>query len=120
MTITFHSYAPLVKSYGVIYGVMYCIHALLPFLRFLRIPRNVIVTTFEILGIGQLKLSDNVAGVTLVAIGNGAPDIFSALSSFTATDPKVARLAIGSLLGAGMFVIMVVAGKKMLHTIAIL
>ena len=91
---------------------MYCIHALLPFLRFLRIPRNVIVTTFEILGIGQLKLSDNVAGVTLVAIGNGAPDIFSALSSFTATDPKVARLAIGSLLGAGMFVIMVVAGKK--------
>ena len=51
------------------------------------------------------------AGVTLVAVGNGAPDIFSALASFTASDPKVARLAVGSLLGAGMFVTMTVAGN---------
>lgn len=62
----------------------------------------------------QLKLSDNVAGVTLVAFGNGAADIFAALTAFTAEDPRVARLAIGSLFGAAMFVVMVVAGTCML------
>ena len=64
----------------------------------------------------QLGLNDNVAGVTLVAIGNGAPDIFSAVASFTNSDPAVAQLAIGSLLGAGMFVIMVVSGACMIIT----
>ena len=62
----------------------------------------------------QLGLNDNVAGVTLVAVGNGAPDIFSAVASFTNADPSVAKLAIGSLLGAGMFVIMVVSGTCMI------
>jgi sodium/potassium/calcium exchanger 6 len=46
----------------------------------------------------QLKLSENVAGVTLVAFGNGAPDIFSAIASFGAGG-EVAKLAIGSLIG---------------------
>jgi len=62
----------------------------------------------------QLKLSDNVAGVTLVAFGNGSPDIFSAIAAFTADDPKVARLAIGSIFGAAMFVQLFVAGSCML------
>ena len=60
------------------------------------------------------SLSDNVAGVTLVALGNGAPDIFSAVAAFTAADPSVATMAIGSLLGAGMFVVMVVGGACMI------
>lgn len=34
------------------------------------------------------------AGVTLVAFGGGAPDIFAAVSAFTAPDPNVARLAV--------------------------
>ena len=62
----------------------------------------------------QLRLNDNVAGVTLVAIGTGAADIFSAIASFTNPDPKVAKLAIGSLLGAGMLVTMVVSGICMI------
>ena len=37
-----------------------------------------------------------------------------AIASYTATDPKVATLAIGSLLGAGMFVIMLVSGICMI------
>ena len=59
----------------------------------------------------QLQLNDNVAGVTLVAFGGAAPDIFSAVASFTNSDPSVAKVAIGSILGAGMFVIMVVSGQ---------
>ena len=62
----------------------------------------------------QLQLSDSVAGVTLVAFGGGAADIFASIVAFTNPDPEVAKLAIGSLLGAGMFVIMIVAGACMI------
>ncbi|XP_067911219.1 mitochondrial sodium/calcium exchanger protein [Heterodontus francisci] len=56
----------------------------------------------------SLKLSHNVAGVTFLALGNGAPDIFSAIVAFS--DPRTANLAIGALFGAGIFVTTVVAG----------
>ena len=46
-----------------------------------------------------MGLDESVAGITLVALGNGAPDIFSAIASFTNSDPRVAKLAIGALLG---------------------
>ncbi|XP_077016032.1 mitochondrial sodium/calcium exchanger protein isoform X2 [Tamandua tetradactyla] len=56
----------------------------------------------------SLRLSHNVAGVTLLAFGNGAPDIFSALVAFS--DPRTAGLALGALFGAGVLVTTVVAG----------
>lgn len=56
----------------------------------------------------MLKLSHNVAGVTFLAFGNGAPDIFSALVAFS--DPHTASLAFGALFGAGVLVTTVVAG----------
>ncbi|XP_072352381.1 mitochondrial sodium/calcium exchanger protein isoform X2 [Scyliorhinus torazame] len=56
----------------------------------------------------SLKLSQNVAGVTFLALGNGAPDVFSAMVAFS--DPRTANLAIGALFGAGIFVTTVVAG----------
>ncbi|XP_055963221.1 mitochondrial sodium/calcium exchanger protein isoform X2 [Sorex fumeus] len=56
----------------------------------------------------SLKLSHNVAGVTFLAFGNGAPDIFSALVAFS--DPRTAGLAVGALFGAGVLVTTVVAG----------
>ncbi|XP_075070037.1 mitochondrial sodium/calcium exchanger protein [Mixophyes fleayi] len=55
-----------------------------------------------------LRLSHNVAGVTFLAFGNGAPDVFSAVAAFS--DSRTAGLAIGALFGAGMFVTTVVAG----------
>ncbi|XP_059975641.1 mitochondrial sodium/calcium exchanger protein isoform X1 [Mesoplodon densirostris] len=55
-----------------------------------------------------LKLSHNVAGVTFLAFGNGAPDIFSALVAFSG--PRTAGLAFGALFGAGLLVTTVVAG----------
>ncbi|KAM6166897.1 mitochondrial sodium/calcium exchanger protein [Erethizon dorsatum] len=54
-----------------------------------------------------LKLSHNVAGVTFLAFGNGAPDIFSALVAFS--DPRTASLAIGALFAClGLYVFYVV------------
>uniref|UniRef100_A0A8C5RKY4 Solute carrier family 8 member B1 n=1 Tax=Laticauda laticaudata TaxID=8630 RepID=A0A8C5RKY4_LATLA len=56
----------------------------------------------------KLRLAHNVAGVTFLAFGNGAPDIFSAVVAFS--DPRTAGLAIGALFGAGIFVTTIVAG----------
>ncbi|XP_038869528.1 mitochondrial sodium/calcium exchanger protein-like isoform X3 [Salvelinus namaycush] len=47
-------------------------------------------------------------GVTFLALGNGAPDVFSATVAFSR--PHTAGLAIGALFGAGIFVTTVVAG----------
>ncbi|XP_068166798.1 mitochondrial sodium/calcium exchanger protein isoform X2 [Antennarius striatus] len=57
----------------------------------------------------SLHLTHNVAGVTLLALGNGAPDIFSAVAAFS--HPHTAGLAVGALFGAGIFVTTVVAGS---------
>lgn len=60
---------------------------------------------------GTLGLSDNTAGVTLLAFGNGSPDVFSTYASFT-TDSG--SLAVGELLGAAMFIVTVVVGSMAL------
>lgn len=58
-----------------------------------------------------LRLSESVAGVTLLAFGNGAPDIISSLAGIEQSRPE---LVIGELLGAGTFVTSVVAGSVFL------
>ena len=55
----------------------------------------------------QLRLSPNVAGVTLLALGNGAPEFFTMFSAFKEGHGGV---AVGSLLGGGMFITSVVLG----------
>ncbi|XP_067932432.1 mitochondrial sodium/calcium exchanger protein-like [Watersipora subatra] len=58
-----------------------------------------------------LRMSDNIAGVTLLAFGNGAPDIFSAIAAIgNMKNGSDAGLAFGALLGAGVFVTAVVSG----------
>ena len=54
-----------------------------------------------------LRLPQNIAGVTILAFGNGAPDIFSALASVQQQRPE---LLIGALFGAGVFVTTAVTG----------
>ncbi|XP_077998095.1 mitochondrial sodium/calcium exchanger protein-like [Glandiceps talaboti] len=59
-----------------------------------------------------LNLSDNVAGVTFLAFGNGAPDIFACIAAVTGGhgENNGLRLVVGELFGGGMFVTTVVVG----------
>lgn len=55
-----------------------------------------------------LHMSDTLAGVTLLALGNGGPDLFSTWASMAAGSPE---LAIGELVGAASFISTVIAGS---------
>ena len=46
----------------------------------------------------QLQLSPTTAGVTLVALGNSAPDVFSIFAARSA-DPEAFEIGLGDLLG---------------------
>ena len=54
----------------------------------------------------RLGLSENVAGITLLALGNGAPDVFTAYSAINSADDF--PLVLAELLGASIFVTTVV------------
>lgn len=58
-----------------------------------------------------LGLSESLAGVTLLAFGNGSPDVFS---TFAAINSHSGSLAIGELIGAAGFITSVVAGSMAL------
>ncbi|KAI9263504.1 Sodium/calcium exchanger protein-domain-containing protein [Helicostylum pulchrum] len=55
----------------------------------------------------SLQLSESMAGVTVLAFGNGSPDLFS---TFTAMNSGSGSLAIGELIGAAFFIVSVVSG----------
>ncbi|KAF7990287.1 hypothetical protein HCN44_000092 [Aphidius gifuensis] len=55
----------------------------------------------------ELHLSDNIAGVTILAFGNGAPDIFTSL---VADDDEMV-IMFTELIGAGIFVTAIIAGS---------
>ncbi len=59
----------------------------------------------------SLSMSDTLAGVTFLALGNGAPDIFS---TFAAMNSNSQSLALGELIGAAAFITSVVAGSMAL------
>lgn len=62
----------------------------------------------------KLKISYDVAGVTFLAFGNGSPDIFSSLSSFSGGsdgDSNSVLIGLGALLGGSMFVSTIVVGS---------
>ncbi|KAK1088223.1 hypothetical protein LTR48_001811, partial [Friedmanniomyces endolithicus] len=58
-----------------------------------------------------LGMSESMAGVTLLAFGNGSPDVFS---TFAAMSTNSGSLAVGELLGAAGFITAVVAGSMAL------
>jgi solute carrier family 24 (sodium/potassium/calcium exchanger), member 6 len=54
-----------------------------------------------------LGLSENLAGVTVLAFGNGSPDIFTSLAG---APRGRSELIFGELIGSGLFVTTVIAG----------
>lgn len=58
-----------------------------------------------------LGMSESMAGVTLLAFGNGSPDVFS---TFAAMSTNSGSLAVGELMGAAVFITSVVAGSMAL------
>ena len=57
----------------------------------------------------QLNLPYNIAGVTFLAMGNGAPDVFSSVTSFGGGSDVL--IGLGGLLGASMFISTVAVGS---------
>lgn len=56
----------------------------------------------------MLGMSESLAGVTLLAFGNGSPDVFSTFAAFRT---HAASLAVGELIGAACFITAVVSGS---------
>ncbi|ODV86947.1 hypothetical protein CANARDRAFT_6513 [[Candida] arabinofermentans NRRL YB-2248] len=55
-----------------------------------------------------LKIPENISGLTLLAFGNGSPDILSTYSSFQSSN---ASLAVGELIGAAFFITCFIIGS---------
>lgn len=60
----------------------------------------------------MLHLPDNIAGVTLLAFGNGAPDIFASIGGISESENP--ELIFSSLYGASIFVTTIVTGSILL------
>ncbi|CAO3588606.1 unnamed protein product [Absidia cylindrospora] len=55
----------------------------------------------------KLELSESLAGVTVLAFGNGSPDLFG---TFSAMDTGSGSMAIGEIIGAAFFIVSVITG----------
>jgi len=58
----------------------------------------------------MMKMSPEVAGVTLLALGNGAPDLYAQVSELSEGVSPNLNVVVGSTLGSGFFIATVVLG----------
>ena len=59
----------------------------------------------------KFKCSESIAGVTLLALGNGAPDVFAAIAA--GGDEDGLNLQVASLIGSSFFIVTVVMGVSL-------
>ena len=62
----------------------------------------------------KLKMSQNLAGVTFLALGNGAPDVFASIVA--SDDDNGIEFGVGSLIGAGVFVTCIVFSSVVMYS----
>ena len=62
---------------------------------------------------GKLGLPPRFAGVTLLALGNGAADVSATVNAITSDEQNGYKLSLGALTGAAMFIGAIVAGSVM-------
>lgn len=88
---------------------------LLAWLGFLFSSLGIIAGVFLAVNLGSiaqdLHMSDTLAGVTFLALGNGAPDIFSTIAAMKKSSNN---LALGELIGAAAFITGVITGSMAL------
>lgn len=77
------------------------------FMIFGLITSNFLYPNLDLLS-KHMKISNRISGLTLLALGNATPDIFSTFSAFNSNSSS---LAIGELLGSANFVICFVIGS---------
>jgi sodium/potassium/calcium exchanger 6 len=74
---------------------------------------NIYLSTSLTILAEKLRISQNLAGVTFLALGNGAPDVISSFVASEGGDGGI-EMAIGALAGAGIFVSAVVLSSVVL------
>lgn len=60
------------------------------------------------------KFSESLAGVTLLAFGSGATDVFASLSASEDADPAGVQMGISVLLGSSLFILSIITSLVVL------
>jgi len=94
------------KSYQPLVIIIFLVILILLFYALVSTTAEFFVPPLQIIS-ESLRLSQNVAGVTLLALGNGAPDLFSAFAAINSGAPGI---AFGGLFGGGIFISSMVLG----------
>lgn len=93
-------YCSSLKNYPVVTYILFALWVLFLFIMLGIIANNYFVPLLTDLSI-MLKLSPEVAGLTLLALGNGASDIGSTIA---AANSNVIGMALGEIIGSGLLV----------------
>ncbi|XP_011305559.1 sodium/potassium/calcium exchanger 6, mitochondrial-like [Fopius arisanus] len=100
---TFSSVYPGLFAIGIIIIILWLLYL---FLILGTVADNFFCPSLSVIA-NVLHLSENIAGVTILAFGNGAPDIFTSL---VASDKEMV-IIFTELIGAGIFVTAIIAGS---------
>jgi solute carrier family 24 (sodium/potassium/calcium exchanger), member 6 len=108
-TSSYIDYIAIYKSFDYSFPLTFLVYVLflaIYFLSLWTIADSVFIPILNTI-IYLFKIPDSIAGMTILAFGNGSPDVFSTISTFS---KGVTRLGLGELLGAGIIVSIMTVG----------